>query len=193
MRAQRRALGRLACVALVLWGCGRDSARAPDAEASLANGAVEQALTERPDESAVSGSASRRPASGDDTIEAPELGAEPPLPWLSQHHVGAAVRAQHEAFSACQALADIEAPRRDGAVTVGWLVETSGRAQSVRVTTSTFDSPRVNECVLEAARRVRFPASQTRAEVAWTVRFRATARGPVAAAKRGSAGPRQRP
>jgi hypothetical protein len=92
---------------------------------------------------------------------------------------------QHGAFSACRTLAGspYEATG-DAAITLGWCVEPSGAVSEVALDRTSFESPRINECMLSVAREVRFPAPPTRTEVFWTVRFRDTdddqlARGPV--------------
>ena len=106
-------------------------------------------------------------------------GAE--LPWLSPRHVGAAVRAHHEDFQACQALGDLESRREDGAVTVGWLVLPDGSVNDVTVGPSTFRSPSINSCVLDVARQVTFPRSGSPANISWTLEFRgAASHAPIA-------------
>jgi hypothetical protein len=97
------------------------------------------------------------------------------LPWLTPNHVGAAVRAHQADFGACQALANSDAERREGAVTVGWLVESSGSVSNVTMAASTFVEALVNDCVLSVARRVTFPRSAAQTEVSWTVRLRGEA------------------
>lgn len=100
--------------------------------------------------------------------------------WLSPSHVGAAVRARHVDFQACQALGDLEARREDGAVTVGWLVKADGSVNQVTVGHSTFASRRINACVLDVARQVTFPRSAAPTEVSWTVKFRGATQGRLA-------------
>jgi hypothetical protein len=90
------------------------------------------------------------------------------------------VRAHQADFGACQALANSEAERRDGAVTVGWLVESSGSVSQVTLGPSTFEEALVNDCVLSVARRVTFPASAAETQVSWTVRLRGEAGGALA-------------
>ena len=105
--------------------------------------------------------------------------------WLSPRHVSAAVRVQHGAFSACRTLAgSAYEATGDDAITLGWCVEPSGAVSEVALDRTTFENPRINECMLSVAREVRFPAPPTRTEVSWTVRFRDTdddqlARGPI--------------
>ena len=103
------------------------------------------------------------------------------LPWLSPSHVAAAVREQEPAFVACQAFSN-EARARDGAVTVGWLVDPDGSVAEVTLGRSTFSSDLVNECVLSVARQVSFPASASSAQVFWTIRLRGSEPGPYAEA-----------
>lgn len=107
---------------------------------------------------------------------------EPELTWLSPSHIGAAVRAHHVDFQACQALGDLEARREDGAVTVGWLVKADGSVNDVTVGHSTFASRGINACVLDVARQVTFPRSAAPTQVSWTVKFRGAAQGHLAEA-----------
>jgi TonB family protein len=86
--------------------------------------------------------------------------------------VGAAVRVHHDAFSACQALADIASRHREGAVTVSWLVEANGSVDEVTVGHSTFETGAFNACVLSVARLVTFPPSPAPSHISWTVKFR---------------------
>lgn len=102
------------------------------------------------------------------------------LPWLSPTHVGAAVRAHHGEFQACQALGDLESRREDGAVTVGWAVQADGSVKRVAVDASTFASDRINACVLGVAKQVTFPRSASPSDVSWTVKFRGAAHAPLA-------------
>lgn len=103
------------------------------------------------------------------------------LPWLSPSHVGAAVRARHDEFQACQALGDLESRREDGAVTVGWEVRPDGSVNDVTVGPSTFQSARINACVLSVAKQVTFPRSASPANISWTLEFRgASAHAPLA-------------
>lgn len=104
------------------------------------------------------------------------------LAYLSPQHVAAAVRRHQAAFVACQALAELEARRAAGSVTVGWLVEADGRVLEARVGRSSFGSARVNACILGVASAMSFPASPARTEVSWTVRFAGGASGPFAEA-----------
>jgi len=102
------------------------------------------------------------------------------LPWLNASHVGAAVRAHHGDFQACQALGDLESRREDGAITVGWQVRPDGGVNDVTLGPSTFQSARINSCVLDVAKQVRFPRSATPAQVSWTVKFRGASGAPIA-------------
>jgi hypothetical protein len=103
------------------------------------------------------------------------------LPWLNPSHVGAAVRAHHDDFQACQALGDLESRREDGAVTVGWLVLPDGSVNDVTVGPSTFQSVRINSCVLDVAKQVTFPRSGSPASISWTLEFRgASSHAPLA-------------
>ena len=104
------------------------------------------------------------------------------LPWLSPSHVGAAVRAHHGDFQACQALGDLESSREDGAITVGWLVRPDGGVKDVTVGPTTFRSARINACVLDVAKQVTFPPSAATTNVSWTVKFRGASHAPVAEA-----------
>lgn len=110
--------------------------------------------------------------------------SEPALEWLSPSHIGAAVRAHHGDFQACQALGDLESRREDGAVTVGWLVKADGSVNRVTVGHSTFTSRSINACVLDVARQVTFPRSAAPTEVSWTVKFRGAPHEPLAASTR---------
>jgi hypothetical protein len=175
----RLRLGRWIYAALLGVGCTHAPARpGPGAPSSSADVAAARLEAEPGTQSNSSEDSGVHEAASSSR----ERGAR--LASLSPRHVGAAVREQYEAFSACQALADIETLKRDGAVTVGWLVETDGSIKAVNVAATTFSSVRVNECVLGAARQVRFPATASRAEVTWTVNFRGAAGGPVAEAGR---------
>jgi hypothetical protein len=102
------------------------------------------------------------------------------LPWLSPSHIGAAVRALHADFQACQALADLESQREDGAVTVGWAVQADGSVKRVTLGSTTFASDGINACVLDVAQKVTFPASAAPTQVSWTVKFRGAAPAPLA-------------
>jgi heme A synthase len=104
----------------------------------------------------------------------------PDLPMLSPSHIGAAVRAHHSDFQACQALGDVIAQREDGAVTVGWAVKANGSVNHVTLGTSTFANNSINACILGVARQVTFPPSASPAHVSWTVKFRGAAHGPLA-------------
>jgi hypothetical protein len=104
------------------------------------------------------------------------------LPWLSPSHIGAAVRAHHGDFQACQALGDLESRREDGAITVGWLVRPDGTANDVTLGPSTFASSRINTCVLDVAKQVTFPRSAAPTNVSWTVKFLGASPGTLASA-----------
>jgi hypothetical protein len=106
------------------------------------------------------------------------------LSWLGPSHVGAAVREHEAAFGACQTLGDAGARARDGAITVGWLVDADGSVAEVSLARSSFTSPLVNDCVLSVARQVTFPASASATQVSWTVRLQSTADGTLADAAR---------
>lgn len=101
---------------------------------------------------------------------------------MSPRHIGAAVRAHEGAFTACQALADTSSRNREGVVTLGWLVKTDGSVDDVTVGPSSFESRRVNHCVLSVAKQVTFPPSSIEARVSWTVKFRGTSGAPLAEA-----------
>ncbi len=136
--------------------------------------AVEGALPGTPGSAAPTSLASARRDDGDgDTGDAE-------LPWLSPSHIGAAVREHQGEFQACQALGDLVSRREDGSVTVGWAVQANGAVKQVTVGPSSFDSNRINGCVLGVARQVRFPASASPTHVSWTVKFRGAAHEPVA-------------
>jgi hypothetical protein len=107
-------------------------------------------------------------------------GPDPDLPWLSSSHIGAAVRAHHADFQACQALGDLESQREDGAVTVGWAVQANGSVKRVTLGSSTFASEGINACVLGVAKQVTFPASAAPTQVSWTVKFRGAPHAPLA-------------
>lgn len=114
--------------------------------------------------------------------EVAQKGSHASLVWLSPRHVGAAVRAHQGAFSACQTLADAGARSKTGAVTLAWLVQADGRVARVSVGQSSFESHRVNDCVLSVAKQVTFPASPAPTQVSWTVKFRGAASEPLAEA-----------
>lgn len=162
----------LAALTCAFYGCASPTspARNADAESSGAR----PSRGESSHEGGRSGNAAPSSAargSGADTDE---------LPWLSASHVGAAVRAHHGDFQACQALGDLESRREDGAITVGWQVRPDGGVNDVTLGPSTFQSARINSCVLAVARQVTFPRSATPAQVSWTVKFRGGAGAPVA-------------
>lgn len=101
-----------------------------------------------------------------------ESATEPPLAWLGPHHVSAAVLAHRGAFSSCRTLAGTaDEAHREGAIRLGWSVYASGGVRSVAIDRSSFQTPRVNACMLSVAQKVRFPASRSAAQVSWTVRF----------------------
>jgi hypothetical protein len=102
------------------------------------------------------------------------------LPWLSPGHIGAAVRARHGDFQACQALGDVLARRVDGTVTVGWAVRANGSVNQVTLGPSTFVGDSINTCVLDVARQVTFPRSAAPTQVSWTVKFRGASQEPLA-------------
>lgn len=110
---------------------------------------------------------------GDDTASAE-------LPWLSPSHIGAAVREHHGDFQACQALGDLMSRREDGSITVGWAVQANGTVKQVTVGPTSFESSRINGCVLGVAKQVRFPASAAPTQVSWTVKFRGAGHEPMA-------------
>ena len=126
---------------------------------------------------------SRSGPGSDARASAPEAGEVADLPWLSPRHVGAAVRARHEDFQACQALGDLESRREDGAVTVGWLVLPDGTVNDVTIGPSTFQSTRINACVLGVAKQMTFPRSPAPTNISWTLEFRgASSHAPIATA-----------
>jgi hypothetical protein len=139
-----------------------DSARAP--QPSVRSGEAEPALLA---------------VAQQDVGVSPNL-SDADLPWLSPSHIGAAVRAHHGDFQACQALGDVLARRVDGAVTVGWAVRANGSVHQVTLGPSTFVSDSINTCVLEVARQVTFPRSAAPTQVSWTVKFRGASHGPMA-------------
>jgi hypothetical protein len=144
------------------------------------------------DEQAFAAVASNAPHSADTGGEAPtartsappalsvEPGSADDLPYLSPSHIGAAVRAHHADFQACQALGDLESQREDGAVTVGWAVQPNGSVNGVTLGSSTFASGGINACVLGVAKKVTFPASAAPTQVSWTVKFRGAPHAPLA-------------
>jgi hypothetical protein len=167
---------------LVHGGCStpaaRDASTPPDSSDSAG---AELAAREPGDGVAESASA--------DALSAPSAPAllvsaepEPELDYLSPSRVGAAVRAHQAEFLACQALADLETRRAPGSVTVGWLVEANGSVASVQLGRSSFNSDRVNQCVLAVAKGMSFPRSPVRTQVSWTVKFQGSASGPLAEA-----------
>lgn len=114
------------------------------------------------------------------TVDSRSERARDDLPWLSPSNIGAAVRAHHADFQACQALADLESQREDGAVTVGWAVQADGSVKRVTLGSTTFASDGINACVLDVAQKVTFPASAAPTQVSWTVKFRGAAPAPLA-------------
>jgi hypothetical protein len=118
------------------------------------------------------------------TVSSQRAEPEAEVSWLSPSHIGAAVRAHHVEFQACQALGDLESRREDGTITVGWLVKADGSVNGVTVGHSTFASQSINSCVLDVARQVTFPPSAAPTEVSWTVRFRGAPHGRLADASR---------
>ena len=142
------------------------------------NAALDQRSTPGSKTSETSASAPLGAGSGgDDTASAA-------LPWLSPSHIGAAVREHHGDFQACQALGDLVSRREDGSITVGWAVQANGTVKQVTVGPTSFESSRINGCVLGVAKQVRFPASAAPTQVSWTVRFRGAGHEPMADATR---------
>lgn len=91
---------------------------------------------------------------------------------LDPYQVSAVIRAGYFAFGGCQAL-DSDAQRRDGAITVDWVVRPDGSVHQVTIVESSFDSPAVDDCVAGVARTFRFPEAEATTHVAWKVRFQA--------------------
>jgi hypothetical protein len=125
---------------------------------------------------------SLREHSRSEHVLAASSATEDELPWLSPSHIGAAVRAHHGEFQACQALGDLESRREDGAVTVGWLVRPDGSVNDVTLGPSTFASNSINTCVLDVAKQVTFPRSAAPTNVSWTVKFLGASSGTLASA-----------
>ena len=119
-------------------------------------------------------------APAEDTASADDAHDDVDLPWLSPSHIGAAVRAHHTDFQACQALGDLESQREDGSVTVGWAVRANGSVNRVTLGSTTFASEGINSCVLGVAKKVTFPRSAAPTQVSWTVKFRGAAHAPLA-------------
>jgi TonB family protein len=160
-------------VALAL-GCSAQHKPVEEPRAPLARPAPQQSIeAARPDPA---------PHSPTPRAAVPQHDSDANLVWLSPRHVGAAVRAHQGAFSACQTLADAGARSQTGAVTVAWWVQANGRVAKVSVGPSSFESHRVNDCVLSVAKQVTFPASPAPTQVSWTVKFRGAANGRLAAA-----------
>lgn len=179
-RAAWRCLGFL-CVFGTVSGCATAASpprsvadEQPLAAAARATPASEErAIGDAPRAMTVSASAHDHAASS-------ELIVRGDLPWLSPSHIGAAVRAHHSDFQACQALGDLESQREDGAVTVGWAVRANGSVKGVTLGSTTFASEGVNACVLGVAKKVTFPASAAPTQVSWTVKFRGAPLAPLA-------------
>lgn len=156
---------RLAPVVCVLFGCG--VMPPPSTPRDLGPSATPTASQPEPVR-----------ASPRDTASA----AAPEVAWLSPGHVGAAVRARQGDFQACHVLGDLESRGEDGAVTVGWLVRPDGSVNDVQLGRSTFESPRINACVLGVARQITFPRSAAPTNVSWTVRLRVAPSAAMASA-----------
>lgn len=183
MNGPRRALAHgfgFVCVIGAVSACATAAAPARDAadeqaSAALATSAPRSANTGI-GEASTARASSTAPAMSVDSAR----GAGVELPWLSPSHIGAAVRARHADFQACQALADLEAQREDGSVTVGWAVQANGSVKGVTLGSSTFASEGINACVLGVAKQVTFPASAAPTQVSWTVKFRGAPPSPLA-------------
>lgn len=161
----------------VMLGCSPAAGVAPDAASPAAPAQPKRSLDASPFEG---GTTQSDEAARSTPSTQPAAHAE--LALLSPRHIGAAVRAHHGAFTACQTLADTSARHRDGVITLGWLVKTDGSVADVTVGPSSFESPRVNHCVLSVAKRVTFPPSSVQARVSWTVKFRGAAGASLAEA-----------
>ncbi len=138
--------------------------------------------------SSLGNSSDATPAAGTGSSASVDSQLEPR--WLGPREVARAVRVHGSAFSACRTLADAESQRLDGAVTVGWLVESNGRVDDVTIGQSSFESAEINACVLSVARKVTFPASPAPSQVSWTVKFRGSASGALAGTDRRFVAPR---
>ena len=167
-----------AAVVWVFLACGGSAPTAQDATRALEPSEAESSSPEvaelhRRDDARASAPAARGSA------ERGQASSE--LPWLNPSHVGAAVRAHHDDFQACQALGDLESRREDGAVTLGWLVLPDGSVNDVTVGPSTFRSASINACVLGVAKQVTFPRSAAPTNISWTLEFRgASSHAPLA-------------
>jgi len=177
----QRALHGVIVLAL---GCSAHVSPARDASASGAtNQSVEPlriAESATPEGAAPDGGS--LPSGATALLVTAEAEPEPELAYLSPSRVGATVRAHQAEFLACQALADLESRRGPGSVTVGWLVDANGSVAAVQLGRSSFESDRVNECVLAVARSMSFPRSPVRTQVSWTVKFQGAAGGSFAEA-----------
>jgi hypothetical protein len=171
--AYRAMLAALTCA---FYGCASSGSPARSVDAVSSDAAPETADASFQRSEPVSAASPSSSARGDaaDAREAAEL------PWLNRSHVGTAVRAHHGDFQACQALGDLESRREDGAITVGWLVRPDGGVNAVTVGASTFQSARINACVLGVAKQVTFPPSAAPSQVSWTVKFRGASHTPLA-------------
>lgn len=177
-RAPRHGFG-FVCVIGAVSAC--TTAAAPPRDASRVAAAAEVPASAQ--RSASIGEAPRAlPSSAPATKKVGSAGApdRESLAWLSPSHIGAAVRAHHSDFQACQALADLESQREDGSVTVGWAVKADGAVNHVTLGSSTFASEGINACVLGVAKKVTFPASAGAIQVSWTVKFRGAPHAPMA-------------
>ncbi|HTV19362.1 MAG TPA: AgmX/PglI C-terminal domain-containing protein [Polyangiaceae bacterium] len=178
-RAASRCLG-FVCIIGAVGAC--TTAASPPRDA-----ADERALVAVAESPPLAANVERRSSTAREEVAAPseavasdEARSDVDLPWLSPSHIGAAVRAHHSDFQACQALGDLESQREDGSVTVGWAVRANGSVNRVTLGSTTFSSAGINSCVLGVAKQVTFPASAAPTQVSWTVKFRGAAHAPLA-------------
>jgi hypothetical protein len=160
--------------------CATAAAPARDAADEQVFAAVSSSAQRSSNSSIGEAPTGRDSSSADAATVDPARSVDAELPWLSPRHIGAAVRAHHADFQACQALGDLESQREDGAVTVGWAVQANGNVRGVTLGSTTFASEGINACVLGVARQVTFPASASPAQVSWTVKFRGAPPAPLA-------------
>src|SRR5947207_1177499 len=84
-----------------------------------------------------------------------------------------AVRSHMREVRACYERALERDPAREGTLTVRFTVLSTGQVGSAEVSSSDLDDPAMEQCVVEAVRRWRFPATQGgRIAVSYPFRFR---------------------
>ena len=88
-----------------------------------------------------------------------------PRHGLSREAVDRAVTARQRSFGACYQAARLGDGTTGGTLALAWTIEPDGRVTDVQIVSSTLASPTLADCVLGAARALRFPAAHARTRV----------------------------